>query len=199
MRKIKTVFVIDRDNGHVAVDKVVAGSDWVVNGEGVATIKFDGTSCLWKDGKLWKRYDRKVKDRFRKLVGKAILEMHMFKEPPEGFEPCEETWDTKTGHWPGWVPVSDVDIWHREGLDNTDPATLVEGATFELVGPRIQGNTLGLDRHMLLRHGCETVEVERSFAAIKDWLSNNRVEGLVFHHPDGRMAKIRRKDFGFEW
>jgi hypothetical protein len=78
-------------------------------------------------------------------------------------------------------------------------SSMVEGATFELVGPRIQGNTLGLDRHMLLRHGCETVEVERSFAAIKDWLSNNRVEGLVFHHPDGRMAKIRRKDFGFEW
>ena len=24
------------------------------------------------------------------------------------------------------------------------------------------------------------------------------VEGIVFHHPDGRRAKIKRKDFGFD-
>ena len=25
------------------------------------------------------------------------------------------------------------------------------------------------------------------------------VEGIVWHHPDGRMVKIKRKDFGFKW
>ena len=25
------------------------------------------------------------------------------------------------------------------------------------------------------------------------------IEGIVWHHPDGRMAKIKRRDFGLSW
>lgn len=199
MRKIKTVFVIDRSI-HRAVNEVVNGSEWVVNGEGIATIKYDGTACRWFNNKLWKRYDRKIKKRFRKLVGKKPLDITMFKDAPEGFIPCEDQPDSKTGHWPGWLPVDDNDVWHHDGLKNTDPVTLVEGATYELVGPKVQGNPQGFDKHILVRHGADIVNIhDRSFDAIRDWLETHRVEGLVFHHPDGRMAKIRRKDFGFEW
>ena len=25
------------------------------------------------------------------------------------------------------------------------------------------------------------------------------IEGIVWHHPDGRMAKIKARDFGIQW
>ena len=36
-------------------------------------------------------------------------------------------------------------------------------------------------------------------SGLKDWLSAPHYEGLVWHHPDGRMAKIKRRDFGLSW
>lgn len=35
--------------------------------------------------------------------------------------------------------------------------------------------------------------------SLLDWLTSHEEEGLVFHHPDGRLAKLRRKDFGIKW
>lgn len=37
------------------------------------------------------------------------------------------------------------------------------------------------------------------FEGIKGFLAENVIEGLVWHHPDGRMAKIKRRDFGLKW
>lgn len=198
MKKMKTVFKVDRNNGHVAFNEVVEGNEWVLNGEGVATIKFDGTSCMFKDGVLFKRFDRKVKKEFKRFIGTDKLTNDMFKEAPEGFIPCEENPDPKTGHWPGWVPINENDKWHIEGLKNTPD---MSNGTFELVGPKVNGNKEKLDTHVLIRHGSRTVDdlVNRDFETIKEWLSKNFVEGIVFHHPDGRMAKIRRKDVSLDW
>lgn len=178
MKKMKTVFVMDYSTRPQRITREVQ-VQWVLDGEGVATIKVDGTSCMVRDGKLFRRYDVKK--------GRSI---------PEGFEPCEEAPDATTGHYPGWVPVTEdpADKWHREAWDGS----LADG-TYELVGPKIQGGRYGFDRHTLVRHGAEVVEVERTFEALRSWLEEHEVEGLVFHHPDGRMAKLRRKDFGLEW
>lgn len=177
MQKMKTVFVIDRTT-HRATDQVQA--DWVINGEGIATIKHDGTSCMVKDGRLFRRFDAKKG-----------------KMPPEGAIPCEPHADPNTGHWPHWVIVEENDPssrWHVEAFDSTMP-----DGTYELVGPKVQGNRYGLTRHELWKHGSVIVEVDRSMQGLKDWLMTNDHEGLVFHHPDGRMAKVRRKDFGIKW
>jgi len=32
----------------------------------------------------------------------------------------------------------------------------------------------------------------------REWLKGRDIEGLVFHHPDGRMAKIKKRDFGLK-
>ncbi|MAM84459.1 MAG: hypothetical protein CL472_07270 [Acidobacteria bacterium] len=178
MKKMKTVFVMDRSSRPHTCTREVQ-EQWVLDGEGVATVKVDGTSCLIRDGRLYKRFDAKE--------GRAI---------PEGFEPCEETRDPETGHWPGWVLVGEgpEDKWHR--------AAFVEGlkdGTYELIGPKVQGNRYGIEWHTLVRHGAEEVVVERSYEGLRAWLEKNEVEGLVFHHPDGRMAKLRRKDFGLKW
>jgi hypothetical protein len=66
MKKIKTVFKIDREAGSMATSTPVEKSMWVVEGEGVATVKFDGSSVLIEDGKIFKRMDRKLTKNFSK-------------------------------------------------------------------------------------------------------------------------------------
>ena len=199
MKKIKTVFVIDRKT-NMCTNEVQPGSEWVLNGEGVATVKFDGTACLVRDGKLFKRMDRKLKKPFANMFrnDKSIVLTHdMFKDAPCGWEACEEHPDIKTGHWPGWVPVdknNPADKWHIEAFQGFE----IDG-TYELIGPMVQSNKYAMEKHKLIMHSFLHVNVERSFDGIKEWLKDHYQEGIVFHHEDGRMAKIRRKDFGLIW
>ena len=193
------MFRIDR-NTKIATSDIMDQATWVLMGEGVATIKFDGTAALVREGSLWKRYDRRPEKRFlRQLKSDPAFQItpDMFKPAPPQFEACESTPDEKTGHWPGWVPVGDgpEDRWFREAWRHEE----FQPGTYELVGPKVQNNRYQLERHELWRHGSKTVELERTFEAIKAWLELNPHEGLVFHHPDGRMAKIRRKDFQLDW
>ena len=205
MKKTPIVFVQDYDRDQITPN-VRPGCEWVLDGVGVATIKFDGQAALWKDGKLWKRYDRKLtkqaQSKFNRGQDLGPLRVELFKDPPEGFVPCEAQPDPVSFHWPGWVPVSTdnpADKWFVEALSGLSEP-LVEGATYELVGPTLARNIYRLERHELWRHGKDTVELpDRSFEALGKFLADNEIEGLVFHHPDGRMSKIRRKDFKLFW
>lgn len=206
MKKISVLFEMDRESGSV-LPSVRPDHAWVQAGEGVATVKFDGTSCLWQDGRLWKRYDRKLTKQAqrRRDRGEALdaSDEEVFKVPPPGFVPCAAAPDPVTFHWPGWVPVADTDPadrWHREAMEHWPQDERIEGQTYELVGPALSKNPYQLARHELWRHGATVVELtDRSFEVIQQFLANHAIEGLVFHHPDGRMAKIRRKDFGLFW
>lgn len=176
MMKIKTVFVIDRD-AHLAAADILPASTWVLT-EGTATVKFDGTASMIRDGHLFRRYDVRA--------GKAA---------PDGAIPCETAPDKVTGHWPHWVPVNPdepSDRWHIEAMTAGAP---LEDGTYELLGPKVQGNLYNLPRHILVRHGALATEVERTRDGMIRWLNSHAHEGVVFHHPDGRMAKLRRKDF----
>lgn len=181
MRKTPSLFKRDYEGTRLVYDEVVEGSEWVTNGEGVATIKWDGTACMVRDGKLYKRYDAK-----------------QGRKPPADFEPAQDP-DPITGHWAGWIPVGDGpdDRWHREAFD---PAFHKNG-TYELIGPKIQGNPHRYDRHVLIPHGEMRPEPQppRTFDDLKEWLATHMVEGIVWHHPDGRMVKIKRRDFGLSW
>ncbi|MBU6953876.1 DUF5565 family protein [Hahella sp. HN01] len=205
MKKIKTLFAIDR-RSHLATEQVVPESAWVLQGTGLATEKFDGSACLFREGRLWKRYDRKLRKPFaaKLRAGRlATLDHAMFKSAPDGFAPCEAEPDAITGHWPGWLPVSEAspeDRWHCEALEQTAGA-LIEGQTYELVGPKVQGNRYQLQRHALWAHGGKilTPPERLDFHSLRDWMAAQNMEGVVWHAPDGRMAKLRRKDFGFSW
>lgn len=197
MKKTPNVFVMNHET-NVVENAVKPGSEWVLNGEGVATVKFDGTSTMWKDGILWKRYDRKLnKTAARRLKKGEPLSIDMFKEPPTGFVPCEENPDPVTYHWPGWAPIDANDPNDHRHVEALESATgLVDGKTYELVGPTLAGNVYGLERHELWEHGSVVVDLPVvTFDTIRDYLISNNIEGFVFHHPDGRLAKIRRKDF----
>lgn len=182
MKKIISLFQRNYDGDRLVRDEVVPGAEWVLAGEGVATIKYDGTCCMVRGGHLFKRYDAK-----------------RGKPPPPGFEPAEAAPDAITGHWPGWLPVGEGpgDQWHREAFA-LDPG-LPDG-TYELLGPKVQGNPERLDRHLLARHGAHTIGgFPRDYAGIRDALATMGIEGVVWHHPDGRMVKIKAKDLGLPW
>lgn len=180
MKKIISVWQRNYDGDRLVRDEVVPGAEWVLEGEGVATRKFDGTCVLIANGQMFKRY-----------------EVKKGKQAPNNFIP-ETDVDPSTGKRQGWVPVGDgpEDQWHREAFSkNPDKPN----GTYELCGPKVQGNPEGLSVHTLIRHGREEVTgFPRDYEGMKNWLKDSDFEGIVFHHPDGRMAKVKRKDFGFK-
>ena len=201
MKKISTVYVVNRDTG-CATNVVRPENQWVVDGEGIATIKFDGTSCFFKDGTLYKRFDKKLTKQgnwlLKKMGDKFVVTEDLFRKLPDGAIPCTETYDPVTYHFPHWVPVVEglpEDYRHLEALKNFK-GELKDGQTYELVGPDIDLNNYGLTQHELWEHAVVVVEVkDRSFEGLKKFLIETNHEGLVFHNSDGRMAKLRRKDF----
>jgi hypothetical protein len=180
LKKIPTLFDRDWDGDRSRVVNVPhKDCGWVFAGEGEATRKIDGTSCRVLDGKLFKRRELRPGD----------------ATPPD-FELASH--DDETGKTVGWVPVGDGpdDRYHREAFADGPHAD----GTYELVGPKVQGNPERVDRHMLIMHGTGYAGildgVPRDFDGLREWLADKDIEGVVWHHPDGRMAKIKLRDFG---
>lgn len=179
MKKVISLFQRNYDGDRLVRDEVVPGAEWVLAGEGVATRKYDGTCCMIRDGKLYKRY-----------------EVKKGKTPPPDFEAATEV-DPNTGKQQGWVPVTDnpQDKWHREAFSQY----VWEDGTYELCGPKVQGNPEKLYHHTLYRHGqLNLPDCPRDFEGLKRFFQEHDIEGVVWHHPDGRMVKIKGKDFGIK-
>ena len=179
MKKIPSLFKRNYET-HKIYDEITKGCEWVIKGEGKPTRKFDGTACLFANDKLYKRYDCKKG-----------------KSPPEIGIPCQPERDPITGHWPWWIPITDKDKYHKEGFMRMH--TLMPKGSCELCGPKINGNPEGLEYHILIAHGCEILDgCPTDFKTLPQWLTYAGVEGIVWHHPDGRMCKIKLKDFGIK-
>lgn len=187
MKKIPSLFVRDYAGTRKVIDQVVTGCEWVTRGEGAATRKWDGTAVLVRDGSVYKRFDCKTG-----------------RTPPPGFEPAEPKPDVNTGHWTGWVPTKlPDDRWLLEGINwgikNVYPDGVPNG-TYEVCGPRIGtrhgANPEGLDEHILVVHGRDVLEdCPRDYAGLKEYLQFRNIEGVVWHHANGSMVKIKKNDF----
>lgn len=193
MKKLTTFFEKDPNDLGRVIDKVRAENEWVFN-YGIATIKRDGTSCMIKDNVLYKRYDARL---WRCKRGKIVK---LTPTIPEGAIPCQEA-DEHTGHWPHWILCNannSEDKYHFEAFNKKE---YWEDGTYELCGPKIQGNPENLERHVLIKHGSEIAKIglDVSFNAIQSFLAKTDIEGIVFHHKeDDRMCKIRKSDFGLK-
>lgn len=190
MKKMKTLFKRTFEGHNVAntINEVTSGCEWVLNGEGLATRKLDGTCCLVQNGKLFARFDYK---QGRKL--------------PEGAIPCQEKADEVTGHFPHWVEVKDQPQykWHKKAFEK---AVGLEDGTYELIGEHFQNNPEQVEHgDMLVKHGSVVLEnVPRTFEGIKEYLRTHEIEGIVFHRLNDKgevieMCKIKRTDFNFMW
>lgn len=196
MKKMPVLFVrefhgpghlFDRSkNAFIITEQVAPGCEWVLAGEGVATRKWDGTAVLVKEGRLYARFDAKPG-----------------RTPPPGAIPCEPEPDAATGHWPHWVLADGPQHKWIRGAHASYAAAFagkVPDGTYEAIGPSINDNAERLSFHTLMRHGNLIADdAPRKFLGVREWLGRMHWEGIVFHHPDGRMCKIRRKDFGLPW
>ena len=97
----------------------------------------------------------------------------------------------------GWLKVTDCpeDKWHNLAFSKS-----YQDGTYELCGPKIQGNPENLEDHVLIAHdNAEILDLkDRTFEGIKNYLQDLPYEGVVFKHEDGRQAKIKRRDFNYE-
>lgn len=194
MKKIPTLFERKFEGSRVkkVLPIVTKGMEWVLEGDGIATIKYDGSCCAVIKGEFYKRYDAKH--------GKPV---------PEGAIKCQEEADPITGHLPCWVKCdrfNPADKWFWSAFDilastlpcyPRDVKTL--DGTYEAIGLHFQGNPYNLERDILVRHGNDVVEVPRSFGEIRDWLATHEEEGIVFWKDGMPQCKIKRTDFGFKW
>lgn len=188
MKKISTLFKKDPNDLGRVINEVNPENEWVFTDEGVRpTRKFDGTACAIIEGSLYKRYDVK---RGKQVPSLAI--------------PCQDP-DPITGHWPHWVKCevgNPADKFHVEGYRNLIEENYTpQDGTYELVGPKVQGNPEGFEKHTLVLHGAYELQgliYPMTFENLRNYLEVVSIEGIVFHHPDGRMCKIRKSDFGIK-
>jgi hypothetical protein len=182
MKKISTYFKKDPDNLGRVVNEINPENAWAQSA-GIATRKWDGTSVAILSGELYKRYDVKAE-----------------REVPAGAIECQDP-DPISGHHPHWLKCDrndSADKYHFEAFDRLN--TQLDG-TYELIGPKINGNREKQTEHTMRPHGADEIDInDRSFEGIKKFLSENDIEGIVFHADDetGRMCKIRKKDFGIK-
>lgn len=196
MKKIPTLFEREFDNHKVIGIKpiVTPGMEWVLDGEGEATLKLDGSCCAIIDNVFYKRYDAKQ--------GKKV---------PAGAIPCQPEADPITGHWPHWVPVDEknpADKWFLEAYKYSraydeyfmNDFMFDSVVTFEAVGPHFQGNPYHMPFDFLAKHGVVKMpDFPRTFEGMRRYFEVVRIEGVVFWKDGEPQCKIKRSDFGFPW
>jgi len=177
MNKIPTLFQRGEDRRFVTRD-VTPGCDWVFSDlSAVPTRKYDGTCVMFDGAEWWAR--REVKPG---------------KPAPDRFVNVQT--DTITGKVMGWEPIGQSSFakFHAEAVAEPESWDL---GTYELIGPKINGNPERCDSHRLVCHAYAEVldTVPADFDGLRAWLHSHPFEGIVWHHPDGRMAKIKARDF----
>lgn len=187
MLKIPTVFRRnEEDMARVLLDPH-PDCHWVLAGEGIPTRKYDSVCVMLDvDGMWWAR----------RMVRPG-------KSTPDAFIALDQ--DPATGTTVGWEPLQNTGwpAMHSEALSNLS-TQLVRGSTYELCGPKINGNHEAFKTHVLIRHGDAEIDTlyangePRTYDLIKGrvlTLADRGWEGIVWHHPDGRMAKLKARDF----
>lgn len=190
MKKIPTLFkrVYDGHNIVGITDELTSPDlQWVLDGEGVATIKDDGACCAIIDGKFYKRYDAKKG-----------------KKAPENAIPCQAEADPVTGHFPHWVPCdrnNPADKWFWAAYDFELEHEPIPDGTYEAVGKHFQGNPYDQSKDILIKHGTAELPLsgKRTFDDIREFLKGEPIEGIVFWKDGEPRCKIKRTDFGFDW
>jgi hypothetical protein len=181
--------------------RVNPAAAWVLTDDGViARRKWDGTCVL-------------VTEDLRVLTRRTV---RPGATPPPGFVPAET--DERTGKTFGWEPyvqspfadviLFNVVAWGDHGIGWGPSGERLLPGTYELIGPKVQGNAERLvGSHRLERH-----DTAPEFSGVRHPQLNddgnlvracNTVlflgeehgwEGLVFYHPDGRRAKLKARD-----
>ncbi|MEW2568396.1 hypothetical protein [Streptomyces sp. NPDC047070] len=183
MQKIPTLFVRDPHVRRQVLREVRPGCGWVTRGEGRATVMWSGLCVMLDDnGEWWTR--RRV------AAGKT---------PPAKFQLVHHNERTRKSI--GWEPSAQCSYAKTlaEAIDATDGT--YQAGTYDLCGPHLNNNADGFGAHVLMKHGWSPLsarmaleESPRDFDGLRSWLPHFPYKGIVWHHPDGRMAKLKARD-----
>lgn len=183
MQKIPTIFDRDWDGSRKVIDRYIIDPEKF--SIATATEKLDGTNV-------------RLTVRNHTLVR---LEKRLNPSKVEKARGIEEPWYTDADE----SDPGNKYIW--EAARNTDLSEVPDGEwSGEAVGPKVQGNPLGLASHtvVLFSLGLAPVikNVPTTYAELKEWLpkqmsqiGSHPIEGVVWHCSDGTMMKIKAKDF----
>lgn len=191
MPKLESPFVRKEINGnYVVTSEVTPGFEWVFEDDSVIAIeKLDGTnvSIVIKEGQVVSIWNRTEK----------ISNFHKHKT---------------------FIMKGLLESFDRGYFDE-----LADGQHFgELIGPKVNGNPYHLTEHLWIPFQTYAKnhlaykswgKYPKTFEAISTWFKDNLfslfllkreirkddprhfVEGVIFMHPDGRMAKLRKDMF----
>lgn len=187
MNKIPTIFERNWEGNRGVVDKLVVDHYFYV--DAVATEKLDGTNVRLtvRNHMLVRVEKRRNPDKIQKVKG--IIEPWYIDADEYGPE--------------------DKYIW--EAARNTDLSQVPDDEwSGEAVGPKIQGNPLGLEKHTVFLFSLMSMleilkheNVPHTFQELKEWLPKQKskvgkdcgIEGIVWHNAEDKMFKIKTKDF----
>ena len=176
MKKIPTLFERDAYDRRYVTETVTPGCERVFGPGVLATRKWDGT-CVMLDAAGW-WFRREVK------AGKTV----------QG-EFIPVVTDPVTGKTFGWERPSSAgfDALLEEAIVNAR-GDLTMG-TYELCGPKINGNPEGSSGHVLLPHGALILwECPSDAQGIRDFVSKMSGEGIVWWLDGEPIAKLKRRD-----
>lgn len=187
MPKLECPFVrVEIDGNYVVTPEIAEGYEWVFNDDQTMAIeKLHGTnvSIILENGKITRIFNRTEEILFFSKGKKHIIE-------------------------------SILNSFERGYCDFTD------GQYFgECIGPKVNGNPYKLEQHLWIPFNTYCQEhlkykswgkYPKDFNTISEWfkelmplymmkkgVKDGFVEGIVFTHPDGRMAKLRKDMFNW--
>lgn len=203
------------------------------------TAKVDGTSVIVRNDELYKRRDRKPKwdKKQKKKVMKPmpsswVLTGVQTETHGVGYMPLEsgDTWFFDVFERDSETPdaVDEIGFPLVNGERSTRVRVLevkdsklqyrfadlseLSGKSFELLGPKIQCNSHGLEYHALMEHGeiiCKTYPDissntgESLLEEIREWHRmdplGQAIEGVVLHFENGKMFKLHRHHLDMPW
>lgn len=183
MKKMKTLF--NQDERYKVISELRAENSFVLDGDYSVYRKRDGTSVMIEDNQMYRRYDANEKK------GRKI---------PKGSIHCQ-TEPAPNGSFPVWVGVKSDEPSDKFHIQAFNQQKHWLDGTYELCGEKINGNKENIQGVKLIKHDSEEIKgLELTFDGVKEYLTDNVIEGLVIKdNKTGLMTKIRRKDYGMTW
>lgn len=186
MRKIPTIFDRNWDTDRKVNAKLAVDFDFE---QAIATEKIDGTNI-----RITMRQGTVVRVEKRRNPSKA--------QKQQGIQ---EPWYLDASEF------AKEDKWIFDAVKNTDLSEVPNGEwSAEAFGKNVQGNPLKMEGNQVFlfslpswREKIIFDHVPHEFGALKEFLFTQKsligndalIEGIVWHHPNGEMVKIKRKDF----
>lgn len=186
MDKIPTLFMRDLENKSLVTPEVNPQAAWLLTEPATATVKRDGTNICLSVG------------------GGEVLYVHKRRNPTKK--------QKAAGMQPYYVPADREDPADKHifaAVDNTNVSWWPNGDwPCEALGPKIQGGIesdfpylypFSLYPDTLDENPASWVPQTNLFDTVRGCLERHPIEGIVWHSADGKMVKIKRRDFGLPW